>query len=166
MLSPELVKMLNDQINLEFYSSNVYLQMAAWCEYKGMPGTGRFLRDHANEEMAHMQRLFDYVCETGSLAVLGAIEQPRIEYEHVAQMFEIIYEHEKLVTRKINELVDAAFASKDYSTFNFLQWYVAEQHEEEHLFSGILDRIRLIGTEGRGMFHIDRELEQMIGAKV
>lgn len=161
MLDQKLVDMLNDQINLEFYSSNLYLQMAAWCEWKGMPGAGRFLRQHAVEEMQHMQRLFDYVSETGALARLGQIDEPRSEYETVREIFELTYEHEKLVTRKINELADAAFSSKDFSTFNFLQWYVAEQHEEESLFSGILDRIELIGTEGRGMFHIDRELEKL-----
>lgn len=161
MLSPELVDKLNHQINLEFYSSNLYLQMAAWAEWKGMPGIGRFLRAHAAEEMQHMQRLFDYVSETGALPILGAIEQPQAEYASVAVLFETIYEHEKTITRAINELADAAFSSKDFSTFNFLQWYVAEQHEEESLFSGILDRIRLIGTEGSGLFHIDRELESL-----
>ena len=165
MLDPKLVDKLNAQINLEFYSSNLYLQMAAWCEWKGMPGAGRFLRQHATEEMQHMQRLFDYVSETGALPRLGAIEEPRTEFGSVAEVFELTYEHEKLVTQRINELADLAFSSKDFSTFNFLQWYVAEQHEEESLFSGILDRIRLIGTEGQGLFHIDRELESLANGR-
>lgn len=161
MLTPELVDKLNRQITLEFFSSNLYLQMAAWAEWKGLPGAGRFLRTHAAEEMQHMQRLFDYVSETGALPILGTVEQPQHEFESIEVLFEAIYEHEKMITRAINDLADAAFSSKDFSTFNFLQWYVAEQHEEESLFSGILDRIRLIGTEGRGLFHIDNELGKL-----
>ena len=165
MLDAKLVDKLNDQINLEFFSSNLYLQMAAWCDWKGLPGAAKFLHGHAAEEMEHMQRLFSYVSETGALPILGAIEAPQAEFEGLEQIFEMTFEHEKKVTASINDLVDTAFSIKDYSTFNFLQWYVAEQHEEESLFSGILDRIRLIGADGRGLFHIDSELQKMAAAE-
>jgi ferritin len=161
MLDPALVEKLNAQINLEFYSSNLYLQMSAWCESKSLPGAAAFLKAHADEEMQHMHRLFRYVLETGSLPRMGAIADPQAEYGSVEDVFQATFEHEQRVTKSINELADAAFSSKDYSTFNFLQWYVSEQHEEESLFAGILDRIRLIGAEGRGLFHIDNELAKM-----
>jgi ferritin len=161
MLDPALVKKLNDQINLEFYSSNLYLQMSAWCEANSLPGAATFLKAHADEEMQHMHRLFRYVLETGSLPRVGAIADPQADYESIEDVFAATFEHEKRVTQSINGLADAAFGSKDYSTFNFLQWYVAEQHEEESLFAGILDRIRLIGAEGRGLFHIDNELAKL-----
>ena len=80
-------------------------------------------------------------------------------------MFEKIYEHECHITQEINSLVDAALAEKDYSTFNFLQWYVAEQHEEERLFKSILDKIRIIGTEGRGLYHFDQQMSQLANAR-
>ena len=76
MLKPEMVKELNQQINLEFYSSNMYLQMSAWCEDQGFEGAAEFMRKHALEEMDHMNRLFTYVSETGALPILGAIEAP------------------------------------------------------------------------------------------
>ena len=79
-------------------------------------------------------------------------------------MFQKIYEHECFITGKINDLADAAFQGKDYSTFNFLQWYVAEQHEEEALFKGILDKIEIIGTDGKGLFFIDQEIARMAAA--
>jgi ferritin len=161
MLDPALVEKLNAQINLEFYSSNLYLQMSAWCESKSLPGAAAFLKAHADEEMLHMHRLFRYVLETGSLPRVGAIADPQADYDSIEDVFEATFEHEKHVTSKINELADAAFSGKDYSTFNFLQWYVAEQHEEESLFAGIVDRIRLIGSEGRGLFHIDNELAKL-----
>jgi ferritin len=76
-------------------------------------------------------------------------------------MFEKIYEHEQVVTSKINDLVHLATTEQDYATLQFLQWYVAEQHQEEFLFKSILDKIKLIGTEGQGIFFIDREIANM-----
>ena len=161
MLSPTMITKLNAQINLEFYSSNLYLQMASWCENKGLDGCTAFLRHHAREEMEHMQKLFDYVNETGAMAVLGAIEAPPCEFESVQDIFQQTLEHEYLVTKKINELADTAFSEKDFSSFNFLQWYVAEQHEEEKLFKSIIDKIEMIGLEHKGLYFIDKEVAKI-----
>ncbi|AWX13305.1 ferritin [Mergibacter septicus] len=158
MLSAKIVKMLNDQLNLEFYSSNVYLQMSAWCEHNGFEGAAKFLAEHAAEEMQHMRKLFTYLNETGALSIIDAIEAPKHDFSSLPEILHLTYEHEKLVTRKINELVSATWEEKDFSAFNFLQWYVAEQHEEEKLFSGILDKLKLVGSEGEGLYLIDKEL--------
>ena len=165
MLSNTLQAALNEQINLEFYSSNLYLQMSSWCIQHSMDGCGNFFRQHADEERMHMQKLFDYVNETGSYAILGAIKNVRSNFDSVADIFEETYSHEKFVTEKINYLVSVAFKEGDFSTFNFLQWYVSEQHEEEQLFNSILDKIDLIGTTGSGLFFIDKEVEQIYLAR-
>lgn len=161
MLSQNIVKYLNDQLNLEFYSSNVYLQMSAWADNNGFPGAAKFLKAHATEEMEHMRRLFTYLNETGSLAEIYAIEAPAAQYDSLKVLFEIVLEHEKYVTSKINELVEVTFAAKDYSSFNFLQWYVAEQHEEEFLFNSILDKFKLLGEDGKSLYYIDKDLEKL-----
>jgi ferritin len=166
MLSQKIVKSLNGQINLEFYSSNLYLQMSSWSLNQGLDGSAAFLKDHAVDEMNHMQRLFTYVNECGSMAELGQIDAPPTQFVSVQEIFEKTYEHELIVTAKINELVHLAFTEQDYSTFNFLQWYVAEQHEEEMLSKSILDKIKIIGMDGQGLYHFDRELKQMIGTGI
>ncbi|MGC7559550.1 non-heme ferritin [Pasteurella sp. PK-2025] len=158
MLNKNISDKLNEQINLEFYSSNVYLQMSAWCAHHGYQGAAAFLLRHADEEMEHMHKLFTYVSETSGMPLLGKIEAPKNDYTSLKEIFEIILEHEKFVTSKINELVEVTFANKDYSTFNFLQWYVAEQHEEEMLFNSILDKFQLLGEDGRSLYFIDRDL--------
>lgn len=158
MLNKAITDKLNEQINLEFHSSNIYLQMSAWCEKRGYTGAASFLRRHADEEMQHMQKLFQYISETGGLPILGKIEAPRAEYASLREVFETTLEHEKFITSKINELVEVTYESKDYSTFNFLQWYVAEQHEEETLFSGIIDKFDILGEDGRSLYFIDRDL--------
>lgn len=164
MLSSKMLDKLNDQINLEFYSSNLYLQMSSWCEHKGYGGCATFLRIHATEEMEHMQRLFNYVNDTGAMALLGEIKCPPSQFESLEQVFRGTYEHERSITKEINALTHTAFSNQDYSTFSFLQWYVAEQHEEEKLFKSILDKIELIGLDGKGLFFIDQEIGRMAAA--
>jgi ferritin len=164
MLSDSIVALINRQINREFYSSNLYLQMSAWCEHKGLPGSAAFLKGHADEELAHGRKLFEYLHEAGGLPVLGAIGAPPTEFASLADVFEKTYEHEKFITASINELVGAALDEKDFSTFQFLQWYVSEQHEEEKLFRSILDKAALIGTEGRSLYFLDKEIRKFAPA--
>jgi ferritin len=164
MLSEKMLKVLNEQINLEFYSSTLYLQMSAWCEYKALDGCAKFLRAHAAEEMEHMQRLFTYVNETGSLAIVGQIEAPPTDFKSISDVFRQTYEHECFITGKINRLAKIAQEEDDFSTFNFLQWYVAEQHEEEKLVKSIIDKIEMIGPSG--LFFIDKEVDKMAGAEL
>ncbi len=163
MLKESMLQRLNTQINLEFYSSNLYLQMSAWADNQGLEGTAEFLKAHADEEMQHMQKLFDYVLETGGMPVLGTIEAPKTTYDNLREMFELVLEHEKIITAEINKLVEEAFETKDFSTFNFLQWYVAEQHEEENLFQSVLDKMDLLGNEPKNLFFIDKEIASLIG---
>lgn len=163
MLKPAMTDRLNSQIRLEQYSSNLYLQMSAWCDHQGYTGSASFLREHAAEELLHMHKLFDYVCETGAAAVLGAIDAPPSSYKSLAEVFELTYKHELSITASINQLVAAALAEQDFSTFQFLQWYVSEQHEEERLFKSILDKIAVIGLDGKGIYFLDKEIRKLAG---
>lgn len=158
MLSAAMTQRLNEQINFELASALLYLQMSSWCAHQALEGCVAFLRQHADEEMAHMRRLVQYLHETGALAIIGGVPAPPTEFGSLTALFEHIYAHEQVVTRKINELVHLANSEPDYATLHFLQWYVAEQHQEEFLFKSILDKIKLIGTEGQGLFFIDREI--------
>ena len=158
MLDNSLLSDLNHQINLEYYSANLYLQMSAWCEHNGYTGAAKFLSKHAHEETQHMFKLFTYVNETGGMAKIGRIDAPPHEFKSLHEVFVKTYEHEQLITLAINALVDQALTTKDYSTFNFLQWYVAEQHEEEKLFKSILDKFEIAGSTDKYLFFIDKEI--------
>jgi len=159
MLSEKMVKKLNEHIGLEFYSSNLYLQMSAWCSYKGFEGAAMFLEKHSREEMLHMNKLFKYVSETGEMPVIGKIKEAPSEFKSLKNIFEKILEHEIFITKAINALVDTALTTKDFSTFNFLQWYVAEQHEEEKIFRSILDKLAMF--DDKSPFFVDKELARM-----
>ncbi|TKG94282.1 non-heme ferritin [Puteibacter caeruleilacunae] len=162
MLKENLLKKLNDQVTAEHYASNLYLAMSSWCQAQGLNGAARFLSTHSKEELEHMYKLFNYINETGSMAIVGAIEAPPSDFEDLKDVFEQTYQHELLVTSRINELVELTLNEKDYSTFNFLQWYVAEQHEEEALFKGILDRMEIVGIKGRSLFMLDQEIGRLV----
>ncbi len=164
MLSTKMIDQLNEQVTIEFESSNLYLQMAAWCAWKGFEGSAAFLKAHSEEERMHMMKLFNYLGETGNLAVINGMEKPKQDYVSLQEMFGLILDHEKFVTSKINELVALAYEEKDYSTLNFLQWYVGEQHEEESLFTSIIDKINLIAYDGRGLYLVDRDLGKLAAA--
>lgn len=108
-----------------------------------------------------MHRLFDYLSDTGAMPLLGAIEAPPSEFSSLAELFEKTYEHEKQITAEINKLAHVAMTTQDYSTFNFLQWYVAEQHEEEKLFKSILDKLAMVGDSGKALFLLDKDLNTL-----
>lgn len=165
MLKNEVLEKLNEQINLEHYSSNLYLAMSSWCKAKGYEGAAKFLAEHSKEELQHMHKLFNYVNETGAQALITSIAAPENDFEDIKEVFEITYKHEKFITEKINTLVDYTLANKDYASFNFLQWYVSEQHEEEALFKGILDKIEIIGLDGRGLHLVDKEIGKLVYTK-
>lgn len=160
-----MIERLNEQINLEMFSSHLYLQMSSWCAYKALDGCATFLSQHADEEMMHMRRLISYLQETGALAIVGGMAAPPQSFDSLQDLFEKIYVHEQFITGKINDLVHLATTDSDYSTVQFLHWYVAEQHQEEFLFKGILDKIKLIGTAGQGLFFIDREIATLAATK-
>jgi ferritin len=158
MLNATMIEKLNTQIKIEHESSNLYLQMSAWCAWKGYEGAAAFLHAHSGEERMHMMKLFTYMEECGALALIGGVEQPKAEWTSLGELFAEILKHEQFVTASINGLVATAYEQKDFSTLNFLQWYVAEQHEEEGLFSMIIDRLKLVGDDNRGLYFFDRDL--------
>lgn len=162
MLNKKVVQKLNEQIKHEMFASNLYLQMSSWCAANGFEGAAGFLAEHAQEETEHMQRIFNYMIDSGEQPVISALEAPSAKYKSLQEIFEKTLEHEIFVTKKINELVGVAMKENDYSAFHFLQWYVAEQHEEEKLFTSIIDKIKLLGGDGKALYFIDKELASMV----
>ena len=157
-ISDRMVEALNRQINAEIYSAYLYLSMAAYFDSIGLKGFANWMRVQWQEELMHAMKLYDYVVERGGRVKLYAIEEPPSEWDSTLAAFEHTYEHEVNVTKRIHELVELAMQEKDYATYNMLQWFVAEQVEEEASASEIVEKLRLIGSDGRGLLMIDREL--------
>ncbi len=159
-MNKRIEEALNDQIQKESSSSQFYLAMASWAENTGLHGTAMFMYQHSDEERFHMLKLIKFVNERGGHAVIPAIELPPKNYDSLEHIFELLLEHEISVTESINNVVDICLQEKDYSTHNFMQWYVSEQLEEEALARGVLDKLRLIGGDKGGLYLFDRDLEK------
>ncbi len=165
MISSKIEEALNRQIDLEGYASLYYLSMASWCEVKGFKGIAQFLYHHSDEERMHMLKLFHYINDRGGHAVVPGLQSPPKDYASIRAIFETVLSHEVKVSNEINALVELCINEKDYTTHNFLQWYVAEQIEEESLARNILDKLNLIGDDKGGMYLFDRDLEALAGAE-
>ncbi len=161
MLSEKMQSVLNKQIRIEAESSQIYLAMASWAEQKGLEGTSQFMYAQSDEERMHMLKLFKYVNERGGHAKVTELNAPSLEFGSIKEMFETLFKHEVFVSQSINELVHIALEEKDYSTNNFLQWYVAEQIEEEAQARTILDKINLIGDDKGGLYLFDNDIKQL-----
>ena len=157
-MNTQIEAALNDQISKEASSSQYYLAMASWAETNGLSGTAFFMYAHADEERFHMLKLVKFVNERGGRAIIPSIAQPPSDFDSVQRMFELLLAHELTVTASINNVVDICLQEKDYTTHNFMQWYVSEQMEEEALARSILDKLSLIGNEKGGMYLFDREM--------
>ncbi|MES2588479.1 MAG: ferritin [Bacteroidota bacterium] len=159
MMNPRVEKALNEQVVKESSSSQFYLAMASWSENNGLNGTAQFLYTHSDEERFHMLKLIKFINERGGKAIIPGITKPPVEFDNLEHVFELLLEHELAVTASINDLVDICLQEKDYTTHNFVQWYVSEQLEEEALARSILDKLKLIGGDKGGMYMFDRDLE-------
>lgn len=158
-LNKRIEDTLNKQIKAEATSSQLYLAMASWAECEGINGTAEFLYRHADEERMHMLKLVRFVNERGGKADITGVEIPQKEFESLTQIFTLLLEHEIQVTNMINEVVYICLEEKDYSTHNFMQWFVAEQLEEEALARNILDKLNMIGNDKAGLYLFDRDIE-------
>ncbi len=158
MLSKEMEKEINVQINKELYSAYLYLAMAAYFDDKNLSGFANFFQIQAQEEVSHAQKFYHYVYERGGRVVLDAIDKPQTDFKDVKAVFQQAYEHEQYVTGRINTLMDLAIKQNDHASKTFLDWFVSEQVEEEASMDSILQKIDLIGGGGHGILMLDAEL--------
>ncbi|MCW3807972.1 ferritin [Plebeiibacterium marinum] len=162
MLKKAVEEILVRQIEREAYSSNLYLAMASWAETNGFGGVSEWMYAQAEEEKIHMLKFMKYVNERGGKAIIPAIEQPPFDFANVQEVFEKTLEHEQFVTESINEIVGVCLEEKDFTTHNWIQWFVTEQIEEEASVSGIIDKLKLLN--GQNLYMFDRDVVGMRGA--
>ena len=158
MMKPNMVKALNQQINEEYYSSYIYLAMAAYLDDQDLDGMGHWMRMQAQEEHLHAMKIFDYMLERGARVELASVAAPPLEWDSPLASFEAALEHEQYMTANINKLVDLAIEERDHATNNIMQWYVTEQVEEEANVENIVKKLKMMGDTGHGLFMMDREL--------
>jgi ferritin len=160
VLNQKIQDAINDQINSELFSAYLYYSMATYFESISLKGFSHWMRVQALEEMTHVQKFFFYVYDRGGQILLKTIEAPPSEWASPLAAFEATYEHEVRVTGLVNGLMDLALAESDHATCNFLQWFVAEQVEEEASADEIVQKLRLVEKTEGGLFLLDQEMDK------
>lgn len=161
MLPKKVEEILNVQIEKEDYSSQLYLSMASWAENKGFEGVSDWLYAQAEEERMHMLKLIRFVNDRDGVASIPGIKTPPAEFKDVFSMFDQVLKHEKFISGSINEIVAVCIKENDYTTQNWIQWFVTEQIEEEASVKAIIDKLNLLGKNNLYMF--DRDIMSMRG---
>lgn len=162
MLSEKMLNALNGQLNKELYSAYLYLSMSAHSEHIGLKGFANWFMVQYQEEMTHAMKIYDYINSQGGKVKLLAIDEPPSEFASPLDMFEKTLEHEKFITKSINDLVTLAMKEKDYATNIFLQWFVTEQIEEEANDNDIIAKLKLIGDSGDALLMLDKDLSARV----
>lgn len=162
MIGKKMEKALNEQINAEMYSANLYLSMESYFRSLNLNGFAKWMRVQVQEEMMHATKIYDFVNERSGRVILKSIAAPQTEWESPLAVFEDTYKHEQKVTGLINDLVNLAVKEKDHATSVFLQWFVSEQVEEESSAEKIVQQLKMMGKAPGGIFILDRELGQRV----
>lgn len=158
MISDKLQNAINEQIVKEYFSANLYLNMASYFSQLGLNGFEHWMRIQYEEEIIHMMKFFNYIIDRGGKAEIDALEKPATEWKSPLAVFEAAYAHEQFITGSINDLMSIAIETKDYAATSFLQWYVDEQVEEEDNTSRISAQLKLIDNDKSALFFLDKEL--------
>ncbi len=162
MLQGKMLKAMNEQINAEMYSAYLYLSMESYFQSVSLTGFAAWMRGQVQEELFHAMKMYDFVGERGGRVVLDAIKKPDSSWKSPLAAFKHILKHEQMVTGLINDLVDLAMKERDHATLNFLQWFVAEQVEEEASVGEIVDKLKLIRDDTSGLFMLDAEMGKRV----
>jgi len=160
-LSKTLADALNAQMTNEAHNAQIYLAYGAWANDKGYDGIANFLFRHANEERNHMMKILEYILKRGAKVVVNAIPSPGPDPVSVNDCFEKVFKSEVENTGNIYEIVNMSMAEKDWATWNFMQWFVKEQTEEETLALDLLSKIKVAGganAKDDALYALDNDL--------
>lgn len=161
MLHEKVVKLLNSQINKEFYSAYLYLDMANYYAKEGLSGFENWFVIQAQEERDHAMLFRQYLLNNGYAVKFDVIENPSHDYKNYKEPLEAALKHEQYVTDSINKIYDAAMEVKDYRTRQFLDWFIKEQGEEEMNAEDNIRKYELAG-DGKGLFMLDQSFQSRV----
>jgi ferritin len=157
-LDERLEAAFNAQITMEYGAVYSYFGMSAWLEAEGLPGMAQWMQAQSAEELTHAAKFYQFVLDRGGRIVLGPIEAPNLDFDKPIDVFRASLEQEKAVTASINDLYAMAVELKDFASLPLLDWFVAEQVEEESTVQQIIDDLERAGDAGHTLLMLDREL--------
>lgn len=157
-MNEKVSALLNEQVNKEFYSAYLYLDMANFYTQKGLDGFANWYEIQAKEEQDHAMLMYQYLQNNGEKVTLEAIAKPDKKFETLMDPLTAGLEHEKYVTSLINNIYAAAIEVNDYRTTQFLDWFIKEQGEEEKNSMDLITKMELFGDDARSLYMLNSEL--------
>lgn len=158
MLNPKIQDAINAQINAELWSAYLYLSMGLHFESEGLPGIANWFKIQFREEQDHATIFMNYMAQRGGKVTLRAIDEVPTSWASPLEAFKATLEHEEKVTAMIHDIYALAKAENDFATCDRLNWFVAEQVEEEDTARELIDKFTLIGDNGMGLYMLSQEL--------
>jgi ferritin len=153
-----VAKVLNEQINAEYYSAYLYLAMSAYADRAGYKGVANWLHVQAQEEMAHAIHIYEYVLDRNESPTFMEVKAPPVEWDGITAVFANVLSHEQHVSELINNIASVAMKENDHATYQFISWYVNEQVEEEATADELLSKVKLMKEESTLLYNLDSEL--------
>ena len=159
-LTKKTEKMLNAQVNMELGAAYQYQAMAAHFETLGLEGFAKWMDNQAKEEIEHSRKFYDYLLSRNGKIELEAVGKPKGSFKTVKEVFEDSLKHEQSVTKSIEAIYENVRKEKDYGAEVFLNWFVAEQEEEEETVQKIIDKITLLNVDkdSVALYMFDKEM--------
>lgn len=157
-MDKKVIELLNDQINKEFYSAYLYLDISNYYNDLDLDGFANWYIVQAQEERDHALLFLRYLQSNGIKVTLDAIAKPDKVFEKPIDPLLIGAEHERYVTDLIHNIYDAAYSVKDFRTMQFLDWFVKEQGEEEENADKLISKFKLFGDDPKSLYLLDQEL--------
>jgi len=163
-LSLNMQKILIRQMTRESEASQIYLSYGIWADDEGYGGVANFLYRHAQEERNHMIKFMQYILERGGRPIVEAVPAPPADPNSLQDCFNRLLQHEIDNTESIYNIVNTSMKESDWATWNFAQFFVKEQIEEEKLILELIDRLKIAGgnrAKDESLFVFDRALAGM-----
>lgn len=161
-LSNKIERILNDQVTKEAEAAQIFLSYGCWADSEGYGGIANFFFRHVTEERDHMMKIIQYIMARGGLVKISVIQAPPNDPKDLQDCFEKAFKHEVDNTTAIYEIVNIAHEERDWATYNFAQWFVKEQIEEEKLVMELLNKLKIAGgpkATDESLFSLDKYLE-------
>lgn len=157
-MNDKVAALLRDQVNKEFYSAYLYLAFSNYYHEVSLDGFGHWFELQAREEQEHAMKILKYLQDNHERVTLEAIAAPDVSFsDHKAPLVAAL-KHEQYVTSLIHAIVREARACDDFRTCQFLEWFVAEQGEEEKNTGDLIAKFDLFGTDAKGLYLLNAEL--------
>lgn len=163
MISKKIQDAFNEQINEELGSAYLYLSMSAYFESLNLTGFAHWMREQAKEEIGHAMRFYTHITDRNGRVLLSALKAPKTDWKSPLSAFQDALKHEEHISACIDKLVDLAQKEKDHPAFEFLQWFVDEQVEEEKSVGEMVEKLKLAGDHPAGLLFLDAEAKKREG---